>query len=164
LFSRPHEDHKRTTTDTPELDSVGSAALEPVEEPATVPESPADLDPNAHGILTFDDGAQLQLTRSVAIGREVPDDYLIDGRAPTIVLLDDAKGLVSPVHLELRTIGDEIEVIDMNSSHGTFIRLDANASSRTRLRPNMHIVIKSGTIVELGDRSFTFADVPRSED
>ncbi|RZV44447.1 MAG: FHA domain-containing protein [Acidimicrobiales bacterium] len=164
LFSRPNEDHKRTTTaETPDLDSVGGAALEPVEEPIDVPEPPVDLDPDAHGILTFDDGAQLQLTRSVAIGREVPDDYLIDGRAPTIVLLDDAKGLVSPVHLELRMIGDEIEVVDMNSSHGTFIRLDANASSRTRLRPNMHIVIESGTIVELGDRSFTYADVPRPE-
>jgi hypothetical protein len=161
LFSRPDDDKR--SGESVDVDADGNATLEPALDPVSFPDPPI-FDPDAHGVLTFDDGAQLQLTRPVAIGRDVPDDYLIDDRAPTIVLLDDAQGLVSPVHLEVRLVGDEVELVDLDSSHGTFIRLDAEASSRTRLRPNMHIVIEPGTVVELGDRAFTYAAVPRAED
>jgi hypothetical protein len=109
------------------------------------------------GTLTFDDGAQLQLTRPVVIGRGVPERYAINGEPATTVLLDDVQGTISRVHLEVHLVGWEIEIIDMNSTSGTFTRL---GDERIRLLPDDATAISPGTVVEVGQRSFTFSAGP----
>jgi len=112
------------------------------------------------GTLTFDDGAQLQLTRPVVIGRGVPERYAINGEPATTVLLDDVQGTISRVHLEVHLVGWEIEIIDMNSTSGTFLRTDDG--ERVRLLPDDPTAIAPGTVVEVGQRSFTFSAGPAS--
>ena len=109
------------------------------------------------GTLTFDDGAQLQLTRPVVIGRGVPERYAIDAEPATTVLLDDVQGTISRVHLEVHLNGWDVEIIDMNSSSGTFTR---SGDERARLRAEDPTAILPGTIVEVGQRSFTFSAGP----
>ncbi len=110
------------------------------------------------GTLTFDDGAQLQLTRPVVIGRGVPERYAINGEPATTVLLDDVQGTISRVHLEVHLVGWEIEIIDMNSTSGTFMRTDEG--ERVRLLPDDPTAVAPGTVVEVGQRSFTFSAGP----
>ncbi len=110
------------------------------------------------GTLTFDDGAQLQLTRPVVIGRGVPERYAINGEPATTVLLDDVQGTISRVHLEVHLVGWEIEIIDMNSTSGTFMRTDDG--ERVRLLSDDPTAVAPGTVVEVGQRSFTFSAGP----
>ena len=123
------------------------------ESPTVVGERPA------LGTLTFDDGATLELTRSVVIGSDVPADYEIDGEAATIVELNNDES-VSPVHVEIRLRGWDVELVDVQSSGGTFTRGRRELQSRTRIRPEHPTVLMPGSEVRLGSRSFVYTVGP----
>lgn len=117
------------------------------------------------GILTFDDGAVLPLDRPAAVGSAVPSGYEIDGELATIVRLDDGVDGISAVQVEVRTIGWEVEIHDMNSGNGTYTILHGERQTRTRLRAGQSVVLLQGMTVELGGRHFDFSVVARqSED
>ena len=107
------------------------------------------------GTLTFDDGASLELTRPVVIGRGVPERYAVDGEAATTVLLDDTQGMISNVHLEVRLVGSSVELVDKESETGTFLQI-AESGDRVRLESGVSTAIQPKTLVEVGQRSFTF--------
>lgn len=111
------------------------------------------------GTLTFDDGASLQLTRPVVIGRGVPERYTIDGEAATTVLLDDTEGRISDVHLEVRLNGNIVELCDKGSGAGTYLHI-VESDERVRLEPGVDTVIGPDTVVEIGQRSFTYTLPP----
>ncbi len=113
------------------------------------------------GTLTFDDGASLELVRPVVIGSDVPGDYEVTGVRATVVELANDDESVSPIHLEVRLIGWEIEVADMHSTCGTFTRGPVEGQSRTRLRPGQPALITAGTEVKIGSRSFVYSVGPR---
>ncbi len=122
-------------------------------------------DPNAEtvmgdrpvlGLLTFDDGAVLAVDRPAAIGSDVPSGYEIDGEPATVVRLDDGLGGISPVQVEVRTIGWDVEIHDMNSENGTYTILHGERQTRTRLRAGQSVVLQDGMIVEVGGRNFAY--------
>lgn len=108
------------------------------------------------GLLTFDDGAVLELDRPAAVGSGVPTGYEIDGELATIVRLDDGVDGISAVQIEVRTIGWEVEIHDMNSENGTYTILHGERQTRTRLRAGQSVVLQQGMTVELGGRHFDF--------
>ena len=111
----------------------------------------------ALGMLTFDDGAALTIDRPAAIGANVPSGYLIDGEPATIVRLDDGVGGVSAVQLEVRLSGWDVEIVDMQSTNGTYTMLRGERQTRTKLRAGQSVTLQPGMTVETGGRSFMFA-------
>lgn len=123
-------------------------------------------DPNAEtvmgnrpvlGQLTFDDGAVLAVDRPAAIGSDVPSGYEIDGEPATVVRLDDGLGGISAVQVEVRTVGWDVEIHDMNSENGTYTILHGERQTRTRLRAGQSVVLQDGMVIEVGGRNFTYA-------
>lgn len=108
------------------------------------------------GLLTFDDGAVLAVDRPAAVGSAVPPGYEIDGELATIVRLDDGVDGISAVQVEVKTIGWEVEIHDMNSENGTYTILHGERQTRTRLRAGQSVVLQQGMTVELGGRHFDF--------
>lgn len=109
------------------------------------------------GQLTFDDGAVLAVDRPAAIGSDVPQGYEIDGEPATVVRLDDGLGGVSPVQVEVRTVGWDVEIHDMNSENGTYTILHGERQTRTRLRAGQSVSLQDGMMVEVGSRNFTYS-------
>ena len=126
---------------------------------------PEDADPvdgprPALGRLIFDDGAVLELDRPVVIGSDVPAGYEIDGEPAIVVELENEDGTVSPVHVEVRLSGWEVEIVDVESTGGTSVRSRRELKSRTRLRSSQPTLVHPGTEVRLGSRSFVFTVGP----
>lgn len=108
------------------------------------------------GLLTFDDGAVLSVDRPAAIGSNVPAGYEIDGEPATIVRLDDGLSGVSELQVEVRLIGWDLEIVDMNSENGTYTILRGERQTRTRLRSGQAVIMQPGMTVETGGRNFTY--------
>jgi hypothetical protein len=108
------------------------------------------------GLLTFDDGAVLAVDRPAAIGSNVPAGYEIDGEPATIVRLDDGLGGVSELQVEVRLVGWDLEIVDMNSENGTYTILRGERQTRTRLRSAQAVIMQPGMTVETGGRNFTY--------
>lgn len=115
------------------------------------------------GQLSFDDGAVLSVDRPAAIGSDVPSGYEVDGEPATVVRLDDGLGGVSPIQVEVRTTGWDVEIHDMNSENGTYTILHGERQTRTRLRAGQSVVLQDGMVVEVGGRNFTFSVGSKSE-
>lgn len=111
----------------------------------------------ALGILTFDDGAVLNIDRPAAIGADVPSGYVIDGEPATIVRLDDGAGGVSDIQLEVRLSGWNVEIVDMDSENGTYTMLRGERQTRTKLRSGQPVVLQQEMEVQTGGRSFVFS-------
>lgn len=108
------------------------------------------------GVLTFDDGAVLPVDRPAAIGSDIPSGYEIDGSPATAVRLDDGSGGVSAVQVEIRTVGWDVELHDMNSENGTYTILLEHRQTRTRLRAGQSVLLQQNMMVEVGGRRFTY--------
>lgn len=116
----------------------------------------------ALGILTFDDGATLELDRPVVVGADVPAGYEIDGNPAIVVELDDQDGSISPVHIELHVSDWHVEIVDVQSSGGTYLR--SGEKSRIGLRSSQPARLTPGSEVELGSRSFVYTVGPPPAD
>ncbi len=108
------------------------------------------------GLLTFDDEAVLSVDRPAAIGSNVPAGYEINGEPATVVRLDDGVGGVSELQLEVRLVGWDLEIVDMDSDNGTYTILRGERQTRTRLRSGQSVIMQPGMTVETGGRSFTY--------
>ncbi len=115
------------------------------------------------GHLVFDDGAVLNIDRPAVVGSKVPNDYSINGEPTTIVRLDDGNGGVSPVQLEVRASGWNVEIVDMSSASGTYTMLREERHSRTRLRAGQAVTLQDGMTVEAGTRTFKFGTGPHAD-
>jgi hypothetical protein len=107
------------------------------------------------GALRFSSGDEIDLDRSVLIGRSPAPDHLIDGERPHIVQVPSPDQDVSRNHLEVRIDGWHVLVRDLNSTNGTLvIRPGAEPE---RLRPDVPVMIEPGTSVSIADEiMFTF--------
>jgi len=108
------------------------------------------------GMVTFDDGAVLSIDRPAVIGHNVAAGYEIDGEPAIVALIGDTKDTIAPVHVELRLVGWDVEVVSMSPDFATYTRLDGVRRARTKLRTRMPTLLTPGTMVELGSRSFVF--------
>jgi hypothetical protein len=72
------------------------------------------------------------------------------------VRLDDGSGGVSAVQVEIRTVGWDVEIHDMNSENGTYTILLGERQTRTRLRAGQSVLLQQNMMVEVGSRRFTY--------
>lgn len=114
----------------------------------------------ALGTLTFDDGAALNIDRPAAIGADVPTGYNVSNEPATIVRLDDGAGGIDGVHLEVQLSGWDVNIVDMQTSTGTYTMLEGDRQTRTRLRSGQSVALQPGMQVEAGGRSFTYTVGP----
>ncbi len=112
------------------------------------------------GVLTFDDGAVLNIDRPAAIGSNVPTGYAVETEPATIVRLDDGAGGVSDVQVEVRLSGWTVEIVDMQSANGTYTSLNGERQTRTKLRPGQRVALQHDMTIETGGRSFVFTSGP----
>jgi hypothetical protein len=138
-LTAPHESNCRTCGD-----SIASDAQQATGNRPTM------------GTLTFDDGAVLTIDRPAAIGANVPTGYVVDDEPATIVRLDDGVGGVSDVQVEVRLSGWNIEIVDMQSTNGTYTMLRGERQTRTKLRAGQSVTMQPGMTIESGGRHFTF--------
>ena len=138
------------------LTSVDDATCRTCGAPTEADTKIIDGDRPVLGLLTFDDGAVLSVDRPAAIGSNVPAGYEIDGEPATIVRLDDGLGGVSDLQVEVRLVGWDLEIVDMNSENGTYTILRGERQTRTRLRSGQAVIMQPGMTVETGGRNFTY--------
>ena len=112
------------------------------------------------GVLTFDDGAVLNIDRPAAIGSNVPTGYTVESEPATIVRLDDGAGGVSDIQVEVRLSGWTVEIVDMQSANGTYTTLNGERQTRTKLRPGQRVALQHDMTIETGGRSFVFTSGP----
>jgi hypothetical protein len=106
------------------------------------------------GFLVFDDGAIYALDGDYVVGRDPHHDPRISAGARPL-LLDDAERTVSRVHAEVRLAGWHVQVVDRESTNGTFI-WDEGAARWRRLDPGEHERVRAGAKVAFGHRTCVF--------
>jgi len=104
------------------------------------------------GYLLFDDGLAYDLDRSYVIGREPGE--VANPHTDALALADD-KEIMSRVHAEIRLIDWDVQVVDANSTNGSYL-WSSTENRWVRLPPNQGIVLSPGAKVMLGGRSFSY--------
>ncbi len=110
------------------------------------------------GFIVFDDGATFGLDRSYVIGREpVPSA----DSSPELLILHDNNETLSRTHAELRLTGWAVELVDLESTNGTYI-WDQTFERWNQLAPGHPVELNTGDTVALGRRTFVFESVSRN--
>lgn len=78
----------------------------------------------------------------------VAEDGLLVGRSESVDLQIPANyGFVSAAHFKIQKSGNQFEVLDLNSTNGTYL-------NNRSLKPNMPALLTSNAVVRLGDERF----------
>jgi hypothetical protein len=102
--------------------------------------------------IRLDDGSAFELARPLVVGRAPRRRPASD---PAVRLtVDSAARSVSGSHLELRPVGWDVHVTDLESANGTYLEAPG-ATERARLTPGAPIRVEHGSVVWFGDRSLT---------
>lgn len=100
--------------------------------------------------LRVDDGQDVQLAGSALLGRNPAPQ---PGEATQQLLpVSDPGRSISKTHLHLRVDGDGVWVTDRNSTNGSAVTTPDGV--RTRLQPGVAVLVRPGSTVHFGDRSF----------
>jgi len=111
------------------------------------------------GVITMDDGTQYLLDTGYVLGREPQHDpEVVAGGAKPLKIID-VEGVVSRRHLRVALVGWDIQIIDLGSSNGTYVQYPDDPQLH-RLEPHHAIVVKAGTTVTMGRRTFRIDPVP----
>jgi FHA domain len=124
-------------------------------QPPTLREGPRP----ALGVMTLDDGSQHLLDTGYVLGREPQHDPEVVAGGARPLKIVDADGVVSRRHLRLALVGWDIQVIDLGSANGTYVQYPDDPQLH-RLEPHHAVVVKVGTQVTMGRRSFRVDPVP----
>lgn len=110
------------------------------------------------GFIVFDDGSSFGLDRSYVIGREPRGS---DDSSAELLTVHDNNDTLSRTHAELRLTGWTVQLIDLESTNGTYI-WDASNEQWNQLTPGHPVELRSGETVALGRRTFVFESVSRT--
>ncbi len=114
------------------------------------------------GFIVFDDGSSFGLDRSYLIGREPStDDGTPSRMPPELLVIHDNNDTLSRTHAELRLTDWTVQLIDLNSTNGTYI-WDADNDRWSQLTAGQPVELHSGETVALGRRTFVFEGVSQS--
>jgi pSer/pThr/pTyr-binding forkhead associated (FHA) protein len=105
------------------------------------------------GVLVFDDGTSLPMTKDYVIGRVPETDSEVSAGDVMLVRLQDP--LVSDVHARVRLDGWEVGLIDAGSANGTFVR-QTGSDWCVRVPSGGRVVLRQGAIVTVGHRQFRY--------
>jgi uncharacterized RDD family membrane protein YckC len=100
--------------------------------------------------ITFDDGRDFRLERTVLIGRN-PAPAAGESQAQLLPVPDPGR-TISKTHLHLLTDGTGVWVTDRHSTNGSAVTTPDGM--RTALQPGVPAFVNPGTTVHFGDRTF----------
>ncbi|MEQ4565022.1 RDD family protein [Paenarthrobacter sp. CAP02] len=100
--------------------------------------------------ITVDDGQDVQLGGSVLLGRNPAPQP--GETVEQLLPVSDPGRSISKTHLHLRVDGDGVWVTDRNSTNGSAVTTPDGI--QTRLHPGDAILVRPGSTVHFGDRSF----------
>jgi uncharacterized RDD family membrane protein YckC len=100
--------------------------------------------------ITFDDGRDFRLERTVLIGRN-PAPAAGESQAQLLPVPDPGR-TISKTHLHLLTDGTGVWVTDRHSTNGSAVTTPDGM--RTALQPGVPAFVSPGTTVHFGDRTF----------
>ncbi len=107
------------------------------------------------GVITLDDGSTLTVQWNTVIGRDpATDDRVRRDQAAPFVVSDEAQS-VSRRHALLELVDWDVLISDLGSRNQTYIQAGADQPLRA-LASGEKTVLKSGTIVHIGNRSFVY--------
>lgn len=109
------------------------------------------------GFVVFDDGSTFGLDRNYLIGRE-PGEPADPATAP--LTIQDNNETLSRRHAELRLVDWTVQLIDLESTNGSFI-WDVAMERWSQLAPHQPVELAPGDTVALGRRTFVFESVTR---
>ena len=109
------------------------------------------------GVLVFDDGERIDLTRPVIVGASPPTDVVIAGEDARTVLIDSKLEGVSETQFEVHFESWDVFVID-RSTTGTF--LDDASGRRHRLPRHARVKLRPGSVIAFGDHSVRVESAP----
>jgi hypothetical protein len=105
------------------------------------------------GVLSLDDGSAFVLDTGYVLGREPQQDPEVLSGTARPLKITDADGVVSRRHVRVALVGWDIQIIDLGSANGTFVRFPSDPQLH-QLSPHHPIVIGPGTQVTMGRRWF----------
>ena len=113
------------------------------------------------GVLVFDNGESHSLLTDLIIGRDPSADAAVQlGRARAAVPAGDVSGL-SRVHAEVRLVDWEVQLIDRQSTNGTFT-WDVERATWQRLAANTPFTLVPGMQIACGPRTAVFESTLRT--
>jgi len=136
--------------------SVVSASVTPVVaviEPTDVvlPElaTPELPDTPVRTTLEFTTGQQVDVDRTILIGRSPRAERMAAADIPTLLPVESPGHAISRTHLKISIDGDRVLLEDLNSTNGTeVIPADGDPS---QLQPGEQALLSDGMVVSLGD-------------
>ncbi|WP_090819527.1 RDD family protein [Arthrobacter sp. yr096] len=100
--------------------------------------------------IRIDDGQDVQLGGSVLLGRN--PSAQAGEQVEQLLPVSDPGRSISKTHLHLRVDGDGVWVTDRNSTNGSAVTTPDGL--QTRLHPGEAVLVRPGSTVHFGDRSF----------
>ena len=119
------------------------------ESAATPAAAPLERPPVAHGRIVLSTGREVDLDRSVVIGRRPRAVRVTGSILPHLIAVDNPQQDISRSHIEIRTEGDTVLVVDLDTTNGTV--LIREGAPPVRLHPGEPTIVIDGDIVDLGD-------------
>ncbi len=107
------------------------------------------------GILVFGDGKTVALDSSYLLGRDPSVDGAVRTGELRPIELDDPDQILSRVHCEVRLSEWDVQLVDRNSSNGTFVRTE-DAEEWRRLDPAEPATLGPGMEARVGSHRFVF--------
>ena len=106
-------------------------------------------EPVVVAVLAFDTGERVPVDRAVLIGRNPKITGTVTADLPRIMKYDGPGHGLSRTHAEVRLVGADLVVEDLNSTNGT--ELEFGDGGRETVSPGRPVVIGVGSVVVLGD-------------
>lgn len=107
------------------------------------------------GVIVLDDGAVYSLAGDFVLGREPDNAEEVQAGTATPLTLDDPDVTMSRVHAKLQLVGWDVRLVDAGSANGTYTAKPGE-TEWVKLSNGETVVLKPGTKVSLGGRTFVF--------
>ncbi len=107
------------------------------------------------GSIVLDDGAVHPLVGDFVLGREPENAPEVVSGVAVGLTLDDPDVTMSRVHVKLQLVEWDVRLVDAGSANGTYVAAPGE-TAWTKVGTGETLVLKPGTKVSLGGRTFVF--------
>ena len=106
-------------------------------------------EPRSRTTLEFTNGRQVDVDRTILIGRSPRAERSSASELPTLLPVDSPGQAISRTHLKISVEGQRVLLEDLNSTNGTDVI--ASEGESTHLLPGEQALLTDGMMVSLGD-------------
>lgn len=113
----------------------------------------------SRGRIRVSDGQVVELERTVIVGRRPRSPRAAGDTLPTLVAVESPEQDISRNHIEIRSEGEHVLAVDLDTTNGTVLLRGGN--DPVRLHPNEPTMVVNGDVLDLGDGiTIEFEDLP----